>query len=98
MLITASVDFVYISRRSRRTEQNRIDLYALVKDAFHYSSQLQTWLQTSLSTRFAARFSTSSCGFAPRFRSVSSSQLAFDLLATKFLTRFAAGLNNGMRP
>ena len=31
--------------------------------AFHYSSQLLTWLQTWFSTRFTARFSTSSCGF-----------------------------------
>jgi len=35
-----------------------------IKAAFHYSSQLQTWF----STRFAARFSTSLCGFATRFR------------------------------
>ena len=35
-----------------------------VKATFHYSSKLQTWL----STRFAARFSTSSCGFATCFR------------------------------
>jgi len=36
----------------------------------HYSSQLQTWF----SIRFAARFSTSSCGFATHFR------LAFDFV------------------
>jgi len=30
MLITANVDFVYISRRSSRREQNQIYLYALV--------------------------------------------------------------------
>ena len=30
MLITTSVDFVYISRRVDRREQNRIYLYALV--------------------------------------------------------------------
>ena len=43
----------------------------VVKATFHYSSQL-------FSTRFAARFSTSSCGFATCFRH------AFDLLATCF--------------
>jgi len=91
-----------------------------VKAAFHYSSQLQTWF----STRFAARFSTSSCGFATRFRLFLSKtwsrtaagslvrararqmecrkkpvlskfaagfRHAFDLLATRFSTRFAAG-------
>jgi len=35
-----------------------------VKAGFHYSSQLQTWFLT----RFAVRFSTSSGGFAARFR------------------------------
>ena len=35
---------------------------------FHYSSQLHTSLQSWFSTRFAARFSTSTCGFATRFR------------------------------
>jgi len=35
-----------------------------LKAAFHYSIQLQTWF----STRFAARFSPSSCGFATHFR------------------------------
>ena len=39
-------------------------VYQTIKAAFDYSSQLQTWF----STRFAARFSTSSCGFATRFR------------------------------
>jgi len=39
-------------------------IFDLVKAAFHYSSQLQT----CFSTRFAARFSTSSCGFATCFR------------------------------
>ena len=35
-----------------------------IKAAFHYSSQLQTWF----STKFAARFLTSSCVFATCFR------------------------------
>jgi len=47
--------------------------WLLLKAAFHYSSQLQT----SFSTRFAARFSTSSCGFATRFRP------AFDFFCRK---------------
>jgi len=34
-----------------------------LKAAFHYSSKLQTWF----STRFAAKFSTSSCWFATCF-------------------------------
>jgi len=34
------------------------------KTALHYSSQLLTWF----STKFAAKFSTSSCEFATRFR------------------------------
>jgi len=41
----------------------RIDYYS-IKATFHYSSQLQTWFLT----RFAARFSTSSCRFATCFR------------------------------
>ena len=41
-----------------------IMLSCCVKATFHHSSQLQTWF----STWFAARFSTSSCGFATRFR------------------------------
>jgi len=38
--------------------------FGKLKATFHYSSQLQTWFLT----RFAARFPTSSCGFATRFR------------------------------
>jgi len=37
MLITASIDFVYISGWSRHREQNRIYLYTLVK-ATNYSN------------------------------------------------------------
>jgi len=48
-----------------------------VKAAFHYSSQLQTWLQTWFSTRSAARFSTSSCWCATSFRP------AFDFICRK---------------
>ena len=44
--------------------QSPVRLYWLLKAAFHYSSQLQTLF----STRFAARFSTSSHGFVTRFR------------------------------
>ena len=45
----------------------------LLKATFYYCSQLQTWL----STRFAARFSISSCGFATCFRH------AFDFFCRK---------------
>ena len=53
------------------------------KATFHYSSQLQTWLQTWFSIRFAAaaRFSTSSCGFATCFRH------AFDFFLSKTWSR-----------
>jgi len=43
---------------NHHSRKGRIPLFS------HSSSQLQTWF----STRFAARFSTSSCGFATRFR------------------------------
>ena len=49
--------------------------WCLLKTAFHYSSQLQTWF----STRFAAKFSTSSCRFATRFRP------AFDIFVENFV-------------
>ena len=49
-----------------------------LKATFHYSSQLQTWLQTWLSTRVAARFLTSSCGFATSFRHAFEFRHAFD--------------------
>ena len=39
----------------------------LHKATFHYSRQLQTWSKTKFSTRFANRFSTSSCGFTTCF-------------------------------
>jgi len=51
----------------------QVRLHYAVKATFHYSSQLQTWF----STRFAARFSTSSCGFATCFRH------AFDFFCRK---------------
>jgi len=53
----------------------------MVKAGVHYSSQLQTWF----STRFAARFSTSSWRFATRFRP------AFDFFLSKTWSRTAAG-------
>ena len=46
------------------------------KATLNYSSQLQTWF----STRFAARFSTSSCGFATCFRLFLSKNLVANLL------------------
>jgi len=94
-----------------------------LKAAFHHSSQLQTWF----STRFAAMFSTSSCGLATRFgpafdfycrkpgrepqqvrwfvrvldkwnvektvlrKFTAGFRHAFDLLASRFSTRCAAG-------
>ena len=45
-----------------------LHISCLHKATFHYSSQLQTWSKTRFSTRFANRFSTSSSGFATRFR------------------------------
>jgi len=48
----------------------------MVKATFHYSSQLQTWF----STRFAARYSTSSCGFVTRFRLFFVENLVANLL------------------
>ena len=42
------------------------------KATFHYSSQLQTWLQPWFSTRFTARFSTSSCGLRHAFDTLST--------------------------
>ena len=51
-----------------------------LKATFHYYCKLQTWLQIWLSTKFAARFSTSLCLFATCFRH------AFDTLST-FLSK-----------
>jgi len=39
MLITASIDFVYINRRARRREKNRIYIYTFVRNG---KSQLET--------------------------------------------------------
>ena len=68
-----------------------------IKTAFHYSSQLQTWLQvqTWFSTRFATRFSTSSCGFVTRFRLFFVENLVANLLHQSrraVVTRFQASL------
>ena len=57
-----------------------------LKATFHYSSQLQTWLQTRFSTGFAVRFSTSSCGFATCVRHAS------DTLSTFFVESLVANL------
>jgi len=54
-----------------------VGAWCVVKSTFHYSIKLQTWL----STRFAARFSTSSCGFATCF------QHAFDFFLSKTWSR-----------
>ena len=58
----------------------KLHISCLHKATFHYSRQLQTWSKTRFLTRFANRFSTSSCGFATCFRHFFVENLVANLL------------------